>query len=291
MTMSAHKHDAETHRSSVDTRRPFLGYGLGLRPDYYDDVLGDADGIDWLEVTSENYMVAGGKPLYYLDQAAERFPLVMHGVSLSVGSTDPLDRDYLVRLKALADRVQPAWVSDHLCWTGQGGYNLHDLLPLPYNQEAVRHVADRVARVQDILGRRILLENVSSYLNYKHSDMTEWEFLSHVVEEADCLILLDINNIYVSAVNHGFDSKRYIDHVPPERVWQFHLAGHTRYEDFAIDTHDQPVPDPVWELYEYALGRFGPVSAMIERDDNMPSYNELRAELNHARRIGERVLG
>lgn len=271
--------------------RPFLGYGLGLRPDYFDQVVEQQPPVDWFEIVSENFMVDGGKPLHYLSRVKERYPLVMHGVSLSIGGTDPLDRDYLRRLKTLAEYVQPAWMSDHLCWTGQGGNNLHDLMPLPYTDEAVTHVAQRVGQVQDFLGRQILLENVSSYVTYRHSAMTEWEFLSAVAEEADCLILLDINNIYVSAINHCFDPMDYVSAVPAERVRQFHLAGHTHQGSLIIDTHDHPVPDPVWDLYAKALERFGPVSAMIERDDRFPPFDELLRELEHAREIGERIVG
>lgn len=268
----------------------FLGYGLGLRPEYYDDVVDGEPEVDWFEVLSENYMVKGGKPLYYLDRISERYPIVMHGVSLSVGGTDPLDRDYLKSLKSLAKRVKPAWISDHLCWTGHGGQNLHDLMPLPYTEEAVQHVAGRVEQTQDYLGRRILLENVSSYVTYRHSEMSEWEFLTAIAEEADCLVLLDINNIYVSAVNHGFSPEAYLYGVPVERVQQFHLAGHTSYDHLIIDTHDQPIVTPVWELYAKALERFGPVSTLIERDDNLPRFSELMGELQEARRVGARVL-
>jgi len=271
--------------------RPFLGFGLGLRPEYYQTVLDTGPRVDWFEITSENYMVEGGRPLYYLERIKERYPLVMHGVSMSIGATDPLDTGYLHRLKALAEHVQPAWISDHLCWTGHGGRNLHDLMPLPYNEEAIHHVAERVRQVQDFLGRRILLENVSSYLTYRHSQMSEWEFYTAVVEEADCLMLLDVNNIHVSAVNHGFDPHEYLNGVPVERVWQFHLAGHTDYGNFIIDTHDQPIVEPVWALYAHALDRFGAVSTMIERDDNMPPFDELLAELAEARAIGEDKLG
>ena len=270
---------------------PFLGYGLGLRPEYYQEVLDSQPAVDWFEILSENFMVKGGKPLYYLDRISERYPVVMHGVSLSVGGTDPLDRDYLRELKVLAERVQPAWISDHLCWTGQGGQNLHDLMPLPYTAEAVRHVADRAQQVQDYLGRRILLENVSSYVTYHGSEMTEWEFLSAIVEEADCLILLDLNNIYVSAVNHGFSPGDYLLGVPPHRVQQFHLAGHTDHGNIIIDTHDQPIVSPVWDLYAHALQRFGPVSTLIERDDNFPPFSELMEELQQARSVGGRTLG
>jgi len=275
---------------TTDNQRPFLGYGLGLRHEYYDIILEQSPQVDWFEIISENYMVDGGKPLYYLDAIRERYPVVMHGVSMSIGSTDPLDKDYLKRLKQLAERVEPAWISDHLCWTGQGGHNLHDLMPLPYNEEAIKHVVERVRQVQDYLGRQILLENVSSYVTYRHSQMTEWEFYSAIVEEADCLMLLDINNIYVSAVNHNFDPHDYLYNVPSQRVRQFHLAGHEDHGDYIVDTHDHPVADPVWTLYSEALAHFGPVSSMIERDDNFPPFEELMQELQQVRDIGQRIL-
>ena len=274
-----------------NNRLDFLGYGLGLRTEYYDTIVQDQPPVDWFEILTENYMVAGGKPLYYLDQVRERYPVVMHGVSLSIGGTDPLDQNYLTQLKQLAERVQPRWISDHLCWTGQGGHNIHDLLPLPYNDDVIKHVAQRVRQVQDVLERQILLENVSSYVTYGHSAMQEWEFYTAVVEEADCLMLLDINNIYVSARNHDFDPIDYIHGVPVERVQQFHLAGHTDYGDYVIDTHDHPVVDPVWQLYAEALKHFGPVSSMIERDDNMPAFADLMKELQMLRSIGQEVLG
>jgi len=270
--------------------RPFLGYGLGLRKDYYETILANRPKVDWFEILSENYMVKGGKPLYYLDAIREHYPIVMHGVSMSIGSTDALDFHYLKSLKQLIDRVQPRWISDHLCWTGQGGHNLHDLMPLPYNTDAIKHVVDRVKQVQDFLGRQILLENVSSYVTYKHSEMAEWEFYSQIVEQSDCLMLLDINNIYVSSRNHGFDVMDYVRGVPVHRVRQIHLAGHTDYGDYVIDTHDHPIVDPVWELYAEALKLLGPVSTMIERDDCMPPFEELLAELDQARTIGNRVL-
>jgi uncharacterized protein len=272
------------------TERPSLGFGLGLRTDHYRSVLDERPPVDWFEIVSENYMVEGGKPLYFLDRIRADYPMVMHGVSLSVGSTDPLDRRYLRELKALCARVEPQWLSDHLCWTGVDGRNLHDLLPLPYTDEAVRHVAERVMQVQDYLGRRILLENVSSYLSYRTSEMSEWDFLNAVAKQADCLILLDINNIYVSSHNHRFDPLDYLDGIAPQRVTQFHLAGHTRQGDMLIDTHDQPVIDPVWALYAEAVRRFGSVSTMIERDDNIPPLNELLAELDQARRIAAPIM-
>ncbi|MHB8679346.1 MAG: MNIO family bufferin maturase [Rudaea sp.] len=268
-----------------DPRYPALGFGLGLRADHYDALIESRPNVDWLEAISENYLVPGGKPLDWLRRMRERYPVVLHGVSLSIGSQDPLDLEYLSALKKLADSVEPAWMSDHLCWTGAHGRNLHDLLPLPYTEEAVAHVSARVRQVQDFLGRRILLENVSSYVEFKASTMPEWEFLAAIAERADCLILLDVNNIHVSASNHGFDAHDYLDGIPPLRVQQFHLAGHSFQNNLIIDTHDQPVPDPVWDLYADAVRRFGPVSTMIERDDNIPPLADLIAELDHARAI------
>ncbi|AJQ96589.1 DUF692 domain-containing protein [Gynuella sunshinyii] len=268
-------------------RPEFAGYGLGLRPDYYSEILDTRPPVDWFEIISENFMVEGGKPLHFLDRISELYPIAMHGVSLSIASTSPLNYDYLARLQRLIDRVNPLWVSDHLCWTGLSAHNSHDLLPIPYNEESVRHVAERVRQVQDILGRRILLENLSSYVNFNTSDMDEWSFVSTVAEEADCWLLLDVNNIYVSARNHGFDPVAYLNGIPTDRVAQFHVAGHSDYGDYVIDTHDAPVSDPVWQLYHQAVQRFGKVSAMIERDDNMPPLTELMFELSTLREIGE----
>jgi len=270
--------------------RPYLGYGLGLRKAHYEAVLTERPKVDWFEIISENYMVDGGKPLDYLTRIREHYPMVMHGVSMSIGSTEPLDFNYLKQLKALIRRVEPAWFSDHLCWTGVNGLNLHDLMPLPYTEEAIEHVADRVSQVQDYLGRQMLLENVSSYISYSDSQMSEWEFLRAVAERADCLILLDINNIYVSAYNHNFDPFAYLNAIPVERVCQFHLAGHTHENNLIIDTHDHPIADPVFELYAAAVQRFGRVSTMIERDDHIPPLSELLAELEQVRRIGEEQL-
>lgn len=266
-------------------QRPNLGFGLGLRTDHYETILADKPPVDWFEVITENYLVPGGKPLHYLDRIRADYPMVMHGVSLSIGGTDALNFDYLRQVKTLAERIEAAWISDHLCWTGVNGVNLHDLLPLPYTEEAIQHVVNRVKTVQDFLGRKILLENASSYITYSHSEMSEWEFLGAVVERADCLILLDINNIYVSAHNHGFDPLVYLDNVPANRVQQFHIAGHLNLDNIIIDTHGDSVIDPVWALYEAALRRYGPVSTMIERDDNIPPFGELLAELEMARQI------
>jgi uncharacterized protein (UPF0276 family) len=264
---------------------PALGFGLGLRKEHYQTILDRRPAVDWFEALTENYLVPGGKPLYYLEQVRELYPMALHGVSLSIGSSDPLDWGYLNQVRDLAERIRPAWISDHLCFTGVGGLNAHDLLPLPYTGDAVRHVAQRVGEVQDFLGRRILLENVSSYLGYKHSEMDEWAFFSAVAEEADCLILLDINNIYVSAFNHGFDPLEYLDGVPAERIQQHHLAGHRNYGDYIIDTHDHPVIDPVWDLYAEAVKRYGLRSCMIERDADIPPLDILLVELKQMREI------
>lgn len=260
-----------------------LGFGLGLRTEHYDDLIeGHAD-VDWLEILSENYMVKGGKPLYYLDKIRAHYPVAMHGVSLSIGSVDPLNKQYLQELKSLAQRIEPKWISDHLCWTGTDGINLHDLLPLPYTEEALQHLTARISQVQDFLGQRILLENVSSYLSYRHSTLSEWEFLSELANRADCLILLDINNIHVSAHNHNFNPLLYLDAMPKNRIQQIHLAGHLNKGDYSIDTHDHSIIDAVWSLYAAAVTRFGNVSTMIERDDDIPPLATLLDELARAR--------
>ena len=268
---------------------PFLGFGIGLRRDHYVRILETSPKVDWFEILSENFMVAGGRPLEVLDGVRARYPLVMHGVSMSIGSTDPLRRDYLRELKSLARRVEPAWISDHLCWTGVGRRNLHDLLPLPYTPEVVAHVAARIREVQDFLERPMLIENVSSYMAFRDSTMTEWEFLAEIAERADCGILLDINNIFVSAFNHRFDARTYIDAMPIDRVMQFHLAGHSDYGTYLLDTHDHPVRDEVWDLYAYAVRRFGAVSALIEWDDNIPEFAVLMETANKARAIHQSV--
>ena len=268
-----------------------LGFGLGLRPQHYTDILAGNPPIDWFEFISENYMIPGGQPLKMLDAVAERYPLVQHGVSLSIASTQPFDEDYLDGLVKLAKRVSPKWVSDHLCWTGVHGVNLHDLLPFPYTREALDHVVSRVAYVQERLGRPLCLENVSTYVSFNESEMTEWDFISEMTKRTGCWLLFDVNNVFVSAHNHGYDAKTFLDGIPADRVIQFHLAGHSDMGTYIIDTHDAPVRSEVWDLYETALQRFGPVSTMIERDDNIPPLAELVDELKTAREIAERTLG
>ncbi len=267
-----------------------LGFGLGLRTDHYETILNEKPSIDWFEILTENYLVSGGKPIHYLERIRELYPIVMHGVSMSIGSTDPLDWNYLKEIKALDQRIEPKWISDHLCWTGMNGKNTHDLLPLPYTEDVIQHVVNRIQQVQDFLGKRILIENVSSYVTYNQSIMSEWDFLKEISEQSDCLILLDINNIYVSSVNHEFNPLDYLDAMPADRVQQIHLAGHSDMGDYIIDTHDNKIIDQVWKLYSAALHRFGMVSTMIERDDNIPPLNELIVELNQARQIAKQIL-
>lgn len=266
-----------------------LGYGLGLRPIYYEEIMSNRPPVDWFEIISENYMVAGGRPLSMLDAVRADYPIVMHGVAMSLASTDPLDFDYLAQLKALIERVQPAWVSDHVAWTGVHGVSLHDLLPIPYTRESLDHIVDRICRVQDYLQRQLVVENASTYVSFVSSEMSEQDFVKEMAERADCLLLLDINNVFVSCFNHGYDPVAFIDAVPVERVVQFHMAGHTNHETHRIDTHDQPICEEVWALYEHARRRFGDVSAMIERDDNFPPFSELLDELQRMRDIDARI--
>ncbi len=270
---------------------PHLGHGIGLRTQHYPRVLDGTARTDWFEVISENFMVRGGRPLAVLDRARTLAPVVLHGVSLSLGSTDPLNGAYLDALAALAARIEPAWVSDHLCWGSVGGHYAHDLLPLPFTEEALAHVAERVDAVQERLGRRILVENVSSYLGFTHSAMPEWEFLAALAERADCGILLDVNNVYVSARNHGFDALAYVRAIPPSRVGQLHLAGHTDEGTHLLDTHVGPVPDPVWDLYRATLRHCGRVSTLVEWDEEVPALEVVLAEAERARAIDAEVLG
>jgi len=268
----------------------YLGFGLGLRPQHYIDILEGSPDVDWFEVISENYMVPGGQPLRMLDRIRARYPIVMHGVSLSIASTAPFSEDYLADLKALAERIEPEFVSDHLCWTGVHGVNLHDLLPIPYTREALDHVVTRVNYVQDYLQRQIALENVSTYVQFAHSEMTEWEFISELSQRTGCWLVFDVNNVFVSAFNHGWDAHAFIEGTPADRVVQFHLAGHEHNMSHIIDTHDALVPDEVWDLYRASVKKFGPVSTIIERDDNIPPLDDLVAELSTARSIAQQLL-
>lgn len=261
-------------------------FGLGMRPEHYPSFLDGSAPVDFVEVISENFMVDGGRPLAVLDQVRGHYPVALHGVSMSIGSADGLDAGYLRRLRALADRVDPMWVSDHLCWTGIDGHNSHDLLPLPYTREALDVVAANVARAQDALGRAMLIENPSSYVEFAGADMGEWEFLAQLSYRTGCYLLLDVNNVFVSAANHGFDAVGYLHGVPADRVRQIHLAGHSEGRDgLLVDTHDHPVPDGVWSLYVEATRRLGPVATMIERDDDIPPLDVLLAEMELARSL------
>lgn len=264
---------------------PHAGFGLGLRTTHYPDFLACRQPLDWLEIITDNYLVDGGKPLVTLDAIRRDYPLAMHGVALSLGAPAGHDRAYLKKVKALADRIDPLWISDHLCWIGPEPQQLHDLYPLPYTEEAARHLITQIRQVQDVLQRRLVVENVSSYIDFAYSAATEWEFLSHIANEADCSLLVDINNIYVSSVNHGFDPLAYLRGLPAQRIQQFHLAGHSNEGTHIVDTHDHPVAEPVWELYAQACQMFGPVTTMIERDDHIPPLQELIDELDRARGI------
>lgn len=262
---------------------PNLGLGLGLRTVHYTDILQHKPKVDWFEIISENYMYTEGRPLHYLDLVAEAYPIVMHGVSLSIGSSDPIDFDYLRRLKALRDRVGARWISDHLCWTGVQGRNSHDLLPLPYTEECLAHVIERVRCIQDFLEMPIALENPSTYLEFQGSTLTEWEFISALAEEADCALLLDVNNVFVSAHNHGFEPETYLSRIPYDRVVQFHVAGHSRRGPLLIDTHIGPVSDPVWGLLRQAHARTGGAAVLLEWDAEIPSFDEVHREALRAR--------
>ena len=260
------------------------GLGLGLRSPHLAYVLSEWPQVNWFEIISENFMDSGGYPRYALDRIAERYPVVMHGVSLSIGSTDPLDMDYLDRLRRLAGAVGARWVSDHVCWTGVAGVNTHEHLPLPFTERALRHLARRIRIVQDVLERPLVLENPSTYAAFAHSTMTEWEFLARLCEESGCRLLLDVNNVYVSAVNHDFDPEEYIRALPHERVAQIHLAGHTDRGTHLIDSHDRPVSEPVWRLYRLAVSLAGPTPSLLEWDQDIPPFPDLLAELHKADR-------
>jgi uncharacterized protein (UPF0276 family) len=272
------------------TIQPFTGFGLGLRPPHYPSFISGEPDVDFVEIISENFMVRGGRPLKVLDEVRERYPVAMHGVSMSLGAADGLNPDYMRRLKQLAERVRPLWVSDHLCWTGIDGYNTHDLLPMPLTEEALDCVCANIDQAQDTLGRPLVIENASTYLTFAADDLTEWAFLAEACRRTGCHLLLDVNNIHVSATNHGFDPFAYIEAIPADRVRQMHLAGHTSgHSGLLIDTHDQPVPDPVWRLYAAACGRFGSAASLIERDDHIPPLEDLLAELAQARAVAASV--
>lgn len=281
---------ARPRKAPGNDKPPYLGFGLGLRAQHYADILDGNPPVDWFEVISENYMVPGGQPLRMLDKIRARYPIVMHGVSLSIASTAPFDEDYLKGLKALADRSEPKFVSDHLCWTGVHGVNLHDLLPFPYTREALDHVVARVQHVQDYLKRPIALENVSTYVQFNHSEMQEWEFIAEMTKRTGCWLVFDVNNVYVSAFNHGYDADAFIAGIPADRVVQFHLAGHEHNMTHIIDTHDAMVCDAVWDLYRKSLQRFGPVSTIIERDDDIPPLADMVSELGRARVIANEMF-
>jgi uncharacterized protein (UPF0276 family) len=270
---------------------PDLGVGIGLRHKHFGEILSKWPKVDWFEVLSENYLDTGGRPLFVLDQVVGRYPVALHGVSLSIGSTDPLDRAYLVKLKALARRTRAHWVSDHLCWTGVLGRNTHDLLPLPYTEATLRHVAARVREVQDFLERPLVLENPSTYVGFTESTMTEWEFLTRLCTEADCGLLLDVNNVYVSAFNHGFDATEYVEHVPADRVVQYHVAGHTHKGTHILDTHSDHVVDPVWELFGRTIRHVGLRATLLEWDESIPPFEVVHAEVQKARVWREEEVG
>lgn len=264
---------------------PNLGLGVGLRSVHFAHILEHWPNVDWFEIISENFMDSRGRPRHILDRIRERYPVVMHGVSLSIGSTDPLNREYLTKLKALADAIHPAWVSDHICWTGVASRNTHDLLPVPFTEQTLRHIVGRVKIVQDFMERPIVLENPSSYVEFQGSTMNEWEFTARLAEEADCGLLLDVNNVYVSSFNHDMDPVKFISCLPHERIVQFHLAGHTNYATHLIDTHDNHVIDPVWELYRQAHEFTGGVSTLLEWDANIPPFDVMHEEVLKARRF------
>lgn len=278
------------HASTRPAPKPCTGFGLGLRTPHYSDFLASKRPLDWLEIITDNFLVEGGKPLVMLDRIRRDYPMAMHGVAMSIGAAAGVDESYVRKVKALAERIEPMWVSDHLCWTGLGPAHLHDLYPMPYTDEAARHVIEQIRRAQDILQRRLVLENVSSYIDFKHNAASEWQFLAYIAQATDCHLLVDVNNIYVSSVNHRFDPLDYLNALPVHRVRQIHLAGHSDHGDYIVDTHDNPVTSAVWDLYAHACRRFGAVATMIERDDNIPPLQTLIDELGMARTIAAKIL-
>lgn len=269
---------------------PRLGHGLGLRTPHWDHILEGNHGVEWFEIISENFMDTQGRPIRLLERVRKDYPIVTHGVSLSLGSVDPLREDYLKKLKALVERIDPAWFSDHLCWTGINQKNSHDLLPLPQTQLVAEHIIDRIDQVQNFIGRPMLIENASSYVTFKESDMSEWEFITTIAQRSGCGILLDINNVYVNSINHQFNPMDYINAIPTQLVGQFHLAGHTNRETYLIDTHSDRTHDRVWELYKHAVRRFGNISTLIEWDEHIPAFDVLLDECKKAREIEKNVM-
>ncbi|WP_343228958.1 DUF692 domain-containing protein [Pseudovibrio sp. Ad13] len=277
---------ADSAASELNENTDYLGFGVGLRSQHFPEIMACENlPVDWFEIISENFIDNHGYGRKVLKELRSRCPIVMHGVSLNVGSSDPLNWEYLQKLKELAEFVQPSWISDHLCWTGILGHNTHDLLPMPLTEESLNHVSERVLQVQAFLGQPILLENPSTYLEFRQNELSEWEFLSLLVKKTNCLLLLDVNNVFVSSFNHGYDPLEYLRNIPHSSIQQVHLAGPTRAGNCLVDTHDQPVPDQVWELYKVLLEKTGPVSTLLEWDANIPGFSEVVAELNKARLI------
>jgi uncharacterized protein (UPF0276 family) len=264
--------------------------GIGLRPPHYSEVLSGRSQVGWFEIISENFIDTEGKPLWVLEKVRENYRIGMHGVSLNIGSPDPVDFKYLAKIKNLMNRIEPSFVSDHLCWGGVEGRNWHDLLPVPMTEETKNHIVSKIQQVQDFLGRRLMLENISTYLRFKEDSIAEWDFVSAILEEADCLLLLDVNNVYVNSFNHGFDPKDYIRKIPAYRVVQYHLAGHTNLDTFLFDTHDHPIVDPVWDLFRFTVEEIGPRPFIVERDDHIPELVEVEAEAVQAEKICEDVM-
>jgi len=264
---------------------PNLGFGIGGRPEHFKELIDSSPNIDWLEVISENFLIEGRKSTYYLEQLCEKYTVIPHGVSLSIGSTDPMKPEYLKMLKGLIDKMNPPWFSDHLCWTSHSGHNMHNLLPLPYTEETAQYIIEKIKQLQDMMERPFILENVSSYLEFESSMMTEWDFINMIIEGADCGVLLDVNNVYVSSQNHNFDPMDFIHAMPKERVVQYHIAGHTHKGPYLFDTHGAPICDEVWELFTKTVPLFGDVPVLIERDEDIPSLDDMVNELDYARKL------
>jgi len=283
------EHHSGKKRNASPRHTSINGVGVGFRSNHFEYIEKNRPDVPWFEVLIDNYMMDAGVSLYYLEKATEAYPVTFHGVGMSLGSTDQLNKDYLKKLKSLIKQFNPVYVSDHLCWTSVDGYHSHDLLPMPYTDEAIKLLVSHIKQAQDFLERRILVENVSSYLNFKDSIMSEWEFLKIVVEESDCDVLLDINNIYVSSINHNIDAIQYIKNIPVERVKEMHLAGYTDMGTHLLDTHGEAVHEPVWKLYEQALNKFGNIPTLIEWDNDVPEFSILEEEAAKAEAIMQKV--